>query len=328
MTDKATSTSGLSISNLVFSDEVAAARAQGQAVVALESTIIAHGLPYPQNLEVAHALEAAVRAEGAAPATIAVLGGRAHIGLSEAEIERLGRDGADMAKAGAADLAVYMAGGGADGAGAAGAGRDAATTVSATSLLAARAGIRMFATGGIGGVHRGDSGDVSSDLATLAAVPVACVSAGAKAILDLPRTLEVLESLGVLVIGYGTDELPGFYTRTTGLVLEHRVDNPAAMAAILTQRFDHLGQGGVLIANPIPAEHALQPADIDAVIERALADAERDGVRGKAITPYLLARIATATDGRAVRANRALAEHNARVAAAIAVAMAGANVAR
>ena len=294
---------------LHVADEVRAALAGGAAVVALESTIIAHGLPYPQNVEVARDLEAAVRAGGAVPATIAVIGGVPRIGLAADTLERLGRDGSRMAKAGAADLAACMAGG-----------RDAATTVSATSLLAARAGIRVFATGGIGGVHRGDAGDVSSDLGTLAALPIACVSSGAKAILDLPRTLETLETLGVLVIGYRTGELPAFYTRTSGLSLEHRADDPAALAEVLRMRFDVLGQGGVLVANPIPAAAALEQAYIDGIIDRALAEAQQAGVRGKPLTPFLLARIAQATGGAAVAANRALARHNARTAADIAVA--------
>ena len=294
---------------LRIGQETQTALARGAAVVALESTIIAHGLPYPDNVTVAHALEAAVRDRGAVPATIAVLGGVARIGLEPAEIERLGRDGSSMAKAGAADLALHLA-----------RGTDAATTVSGTAFLAARAGIRVFATGGIGGVHRGDSADVSSDLPTLAALPIACVSSGAKAILDLPRTLETLETLGVLVIGYRTAELPAFYTRTSGLPLEHQSDSPADLAAILATRFDTLDQGGVLVANPIPASAALEPAAIDAAIARALHDAGAAGVRGKALTPFLLARIAGATDGKAVAANRALAESNAALAAEIAVA--------
>lgn len=294
---------------LRIGDEARTALARGTAVVALESTIIAHGLPYPDNVAVAHALEAAVRARGAVPATIAVLGGVPRIGLDAAEIERLGRDGSRMAKAGAADLALHLA-----------RGTDAATTVSGTAFLAARAGIRVFATGGIGGVHRGDNGDVSSDLPTLAALPIACVSSGAKAILDLPRTLETLETLGVLVIGYRTAELPAFYTRTSGLRLEHQAENPEDLAAILATRFDALGQGGVLVANPIPAAAALPQADIDGVIERALRDADAANVRGKPLTPFLLARIAEVTSGKAVAANRALAENNAAVAAEIAVA--------
>jgi pseudouridine-5'-phosphate glycosidase len=294
---------------LRIGDEVRTALDRGEAVVALESTIIAHGLPYPDNVAVAHALEAAVRDRGAVPATIAVLGGMARIGLDPAELERLGRDGSRMAKAGAADLALHLA-----------RGTDAATTVSGTAFLAARAGIRVFATGGIGGVHRGDTSDVSSDLPTLAALPIACVSSGAKAILDLPRTLETLETLGVLVIGYRTAELPAFYSRTSGLRLEHQAESAQDLAAILSTRFDALGQGGVLVANPIPADAAIPRDAIDAVIERALHDAAGASVRGKALTPFLLARIAEVTQGKAVAANRALAENNAALAAEIAVA--------
>ncbi|ACY18439.1 pseudouridine-5'-phosphate glycosidase [Haliangium ochraceum] len=296
---------------LHIADEVREALAAGGPVVALESTIVAHGFPFPDNLDVARGAEAAVRAGGAVPATIAVLGGVPRIGLGEAELEQLGREGAQMAKAGAADLAVHLS-----------RGSSAATTVSATAFLAARAGIRVFATGGIGGVHRGDTGDVSSDLSTLASVPVACISAGAKAILDLPRTLETLETLGVLVVGYGTSELPGFYTRSTGLALEHRVDDVAELAALLHQRFDLLGQGGVLIANPIPDAAALPRSEIDQVVERALADAEAGGIHGKALTPFLLARIAEVSGGRAVTANRALAEANAALGAELACAYA------
>jgi pseudouridine-5'-phosphate glycosidase len=296
---------------LHIADEARAALDRGHAVVALESTIIAHGLPYPDNLAVAHALETAVRARGAVPATIAVLGGKARVGLSEAELEHLARNGRAMAKAGAADLSVHMA-----------RGSDAATTVSGTAFLAARAGIRLFATGGIGGVHRGDTGDVSSDLPTLAALPIACVSSGAKAILDLPRTLETLETLGVLVVGYRTAELPAFYTRTSGLAIEHQAASAEDLAGILVTRFDALGQGGVLVANPIPAEAALDQAAIDAVIAGALQAAETAGIRGKALTPFLLARIAEVTQGKAVTANRALAENNAALAAEIAVAYA------
>lgn len=296
---------------LHIADEARAALDRGHAVVALESTIIAHGLPYPDNLAVAHALETAVRARGAVPATIAVIGGKARVGLSEAELEHLARNGRAMAKAGAADLSVHMA-----------RDSDAATTVSGTAFLAARAGIRLFATGGIGGVHRGDTGDVSSDLPTLAALPIACVSSGAKAILDLPRTLETLETLGVLVVGYRTAELPAFYTRTSGLAIEHQAASAEDLAGILVTRFDALGQGGVLVANPIPAEAALDQTAIDAVIAQALQAAETAGIRGKALTPFLLARIAEVTQGKAVTANRALAENNAALAAEIAVAYA------
>jgi len=295
----------------VVAAEVAAALADGGAVVALESTLVAHGLPWPQNLEVARELEAVVRGGGAVPATIAVVRGQVRVGLEAAALEDLARRGADYRKAGAADLAVHLARGG-----------DAATTVSATAALAARAGIRVFATGGIGGVHRGDGADISHDLVAMAQAPVAVVSAGAKAILDLPRTLEALETLGVLVVGLGTAELPAFYTRSSGLSLEHRVDDVIELARVCALRWRGLGQGGVLVANPIPAAAALEPAAIDGAIAAALAAAEVTGVTGKQLTPFLLARIAAATGGAAIAANRALARSNAEVGAALAVALA------
>jgi pseudouridylate synthase len=296
---------------LVVSSEVERARAAGAPVVALESTIVAHGLPWPENLEVARALEAAVRRAGAVPATIAVVGGALRVGLDDPALAALAREGARFPKAGAADLAVHLARGG-----------DAATTVSATATIAARAGIRVFATGGIGGVHRGDAGDVSHDLAVLAGTPIAVVSAGAKAILDLPRTLEALESLGVLVIGLDTDELPAFYTRASGLRLEHRADDLDDLARICDVRWRLLGQGGVLVCNPIPAAAELPADRIEPVIAAGLAAAAAAGVAGKALTPFLLARIAAATGGAAVAANRALAVHDAEVAGALAVALA------
>jgi pseudouridine-5'-phosphate glycosidase len=295
---------------LQLTPEVADALAAKRAVVALESTILAHGLPWPDNLEVGRALEAAVREGGAVPATIAVLEGVAHVGLSADALERLSRDGHAFAKAGAADLPVAFA-----------RGTSAATTVSATCTLAARAGIRVFATGGIGGVHRGDAGDVSSDLTVMAREPVAVVSAGAKAILDLPRTVETLETLGVLVLGLGTNEFPAFYTRESGVRLEHRVDSAEEIARILAARWA-LGQGGVLVANPIPLAAALDRASIDAAIAAALVAATQAGVRAKALTPFLLAHLSTVTAGASVRANRALALHNARVGAEIASALA------
>jgi len=289
---------------LVRTPEVAAARGP---VVALESTLVAHGLPWPDNLAVARELEATVRAGGAVPATIAVLDGRAHLGLDATELERVARGGKDLAKAGATDLAVHLA-----------RGTSAATTVSATAAIAARAGIRVFATGGIGGVHRGDAGDVSHDLALLAKTPIAVVSAGAKAILDLPRTLETLETLGVLVVGWRTSELPAFYSRRSGLALDHRADTAAELAKILHAHWDALGGGGVLVCSPIPDGDALE---LDAPIARALADAAAAHITGKRLTPYLLARLAEVTGGASIRANRALAHHNARVAAEIAVAL-------
>ena len=296
---------------LDIAPQVADALAAGGAVVALESTIVAHGLPYPENLAVARELEAAVRAGGAVPATIAVVAGRVRVGLDDAALSALAEGGARFAKTGAGELAVHVARGG-----------DAATTVSATAVLAARAGIRVFATGGIGGVHRGDTGDVSHDLPALARTPIAVISAGAKAILDLPRTLETLETLGVLVVGYGTDELPAFYTRSSGLRLDVRVDDPATLAAMCRMRWDGLSQGGVLVCNPIPADAALDAAMIEREIAEALAAADADGVSGKRLTPYLLARLARVTGGAAVIANRALAKNNATVGAALAVALA------
>ena len=290
--------------DLVRNSEVAAARGP---IVALESTLVAHGLPWPDNLAVARELEAAVRDGGAVPATIAVLDGRARVGLDAPELERVARGGKELAKAGATDLAVHLARGG-----------SAATTVSATAAIAARAGIRVFATGGIGGVHRGDAGDVSHDLVALASTPIAVVSAGAKAILDLPRTLEMLETLGVLVVGWRTSELPAFYAPRSGLALDHRVETSAELAAILRARWDDLGGGGVLVCSPIPDGDALE---LDGPIARALGDAAAAGITGKRLTPYLLARLAEVTAGASIRANRALALHNARVAAEIASAL-------
>jgi pseudouridine-5'-phosphate glycosidase len=292
--------------DLHFSKEVADAIAQRAPVLALESTIVAHGLPWPDNLDIGRALERAARDAGAVPATIAVFDGVAQIGLSDQQLEQLAREANTFVKAGAADLAVILARGG-----------NAATTVSATATLAARAGIRVFATGGIGGVHRGDAMDVSSDLTTLARTPIAVVSAGAKSILDLPRTLEVLETLGVLLIGYDTDEFPGFYTRHSGLRLEHRCDTPEELVQMAAARWA-LGQGGIHVANPIPEESALSAGKIDAAINAALADAARDGVSGKALTPFLLLELARATAGASIRANPALARNNVRLGGALA----------
>lgn len=290
---------------LVVEPEVTAAR----AVVALESTLVAHGLPWPDNLAVARALEDTVRAHGGTPATIAVVDGVVRIGLGGDALVRLARDGAQLAKAGATDLAVHLA-----------RKTSAATTVSATAVLAAHAGIRVFATGGIGGVHRGDDGDVSHDLVALSRTPIIVVSAGAKAILDLPRTLEMLETLGVLVVGYRTSELPAFYSPRSGLMLEHRADTAAELAEIARQHWHVLGaSSGVLVCNPIPEDAAI---DVDDDIARALEDARLAGVTGKRLTPFLLARLADVTVGKSIRANRALALNNARVAAEIAVAIA------
>ncbi len=289
--------------------EVAASLAAGGPVVALESTIITHGMPFPQNLQMARGVEQVVRDAGAVPATIAVIDGRLSVGLDSAELERLATAGARAAKASARDLAPLLA-----------RGATAGTTVAATIRIAALAGIAVFATGGIGGVHRGAERtfDVSADLLELAATPVAVVCAGAKSILDLPKTLEVLETQGVPVLGYRTDEFPAFFARSSGLRLDHRLDGPAEAArAIALHRA--LGRGGTLIANPIPEADALDGAAIEARIAAAVAEAEAQGVAQKALTPFLLARIVDLTEGRSLRANIALVRNNAAVAAAIAL---------
>lgn len=288
--------------------DVARAVTAGQAVVALESTIIAHGMPFPQNLETAMAVEDVVRGQGAVPATIAVLDGTITVGLNRAEIERVARS-PGLAKLSRRDLPIALA-----------RGESGATTVAATMIAAHLAGISIFATGGIGGVHRGAdrSFDISADLEELARTPVAVVSAGAKAILDLPKTLEVLETKGVPVIGYRTDILPAFYSSESGLAVQHRCDTPAEIAAIL-KAMRRLGQpAGALIANPIPPEHALPPDEINAVIEDALAEASAQGISGQAVTPFLLSRVAQTTEGESLQANIALVKHNAGLAAQIA----------
>jgi pseudouridylate synthase len=297
---------------LVLSEEVAAAKADGRAVVALESTILAHGLPWPDNLETGHALEAAIREEGAVPATIAVLDGAFRVGLSASELERVAGE-PDLPKLSRRDLALTLARGG-----------SGATTVAATMIGAHLSGIRVFATGGIGGVHRGaeKSFDVSADLEELARTPVAVVCAGAKAILDLPKTLEVLETKGVPVVGYGTDELPAFYSRSSGLRLPLRVDDPREAAALLAMQARLGFPGGAVIAVPIPREAELPAAEIDAAIGQALAAAQAEGIAGKAVTPFLLDRLVRITAGRSLRANVALVLNNARVAARIALALA------
>ncbi len=294
--------------DLLFSRDVKEAREANKPIVALESTLVAHGLPYPDNHGVALELEAVVREHGAIPAHIAVLDGKAYIGLELEQLEHIAKLGRDLAKAGATDLAVHLA-----------RGTSAATTVSATSVLAARAGIRVFATGGIGGVHRGETGDVSHDLVALSRTKIAVVSAGAKAILDLPRTMEMLETLGVLVIGFRTDELPAFYTPRSEIELEHRVENAADLAKILKVHWNDLDGQGVLVANPIPAAAALEPQKIDQAIQQALGDAETRGITGKRLTPYLLQRLAAVTGGESIKANRALVLHDAKIAAELAV---------
>ncbi|MDH3734644.1 MAG: pseudouridine-5'-phosphate glycosidase [Gemmatimonadota bacterium] len=294
-----------------LSAEVEAALTARQPVVALETTVIAHGLPYPRNVEVAAELEGAVREEGAVPATIGVVGGDVLVGMDEPAIDRFGAD-ADVLKASARDLGAIIARGDA-----------AATTVAATSLIAARAGIDVVATGGIGGVHPGGEGslDISADLNALASTPVTVVCAGAKAILDLPRTLEVLETLGVPLLGLGTDEFPAFYTRTSGLRLEHVVeDEDAAARAILAHRSLDL-RSAVVVCNPPPAAAEMDRVVVSELIDRALSEAADEGVSGKALTPWLLARLAEMSDGDTVRTNVALLESNVRVAARIARAL-------
>lgn len=292
--------------------EVADALAGGRAVVALESTVIAHGLPRPANVEVALAMEGAVRAEGAVPATVAVIDGRIVIGLDAGEIERLGNsDG--VLKASRRDLAPALA-----------RGVVAATTVAGTLACAVLAGVRFFATGGIGGAHRGAAHnfDVSADLQELRRAPVVTVCAGAKSILDLPLTLEYLETQGVPVIGYGTDTLPAFYVRDSGLPLAHRADTAEDVAAMARALWSSGLGGGMLLTCPIPAEHALDAAMVEQAIARAVAAAEAEGIHGAATTPFLLARVAEETGGESVAANRALLLNNVAVAARCACAYA------
>jgi pseudouridine-5'-phosphate glycosidase len=293
---------------LVFSPEVAAAHAQGAPLVALESTIITHGMPYPQNVETARRVEAEVRAAGAVPATIAVMGGRIHVGLSADELETLAQAKGVM-KISRADLAVGLA-----------TGRTGATTVAATMIAARLAGIDVFATGGIGGVHRGAelSFDISADLQELAQTPVSVVSAGAKAILDLPKTLEVLETYGVPVIAVGQNEFPAFWSRSSGLPAPLRLDTAAEIAAAHLMRARLALPGGQLIANPIPVAAEIARAVITPVIEQALAEAAAQGIAAKAVTPFLLQRLFELTEGRSLVANIALVLNNARLAAVIA----------
>jgi pseudouridine-5'-phosphate glycosidase len=296
--------------DVVLSPEVAEARVDKRPIVALESTLVAHGMPWPDNFELANDLEKIVRDAGAVPAHIALVDGRPCVGLASAQLERIAKDGKAFAKAGATDLAVHLA-----------KRKSAATTVSGTSAIASRAGIRVFATGGIGGVHRGDAGDVSHDLIALAKTPIAIVSAGAKAILDLPRTAELMETLGILMLGYRTDELPAFYTVRSGVRLEHFTGTPEDCAGILRRHWRDLDGGGVLVCNPIPAEASLDERLIASAIEDALRTARTTNVSGKALTPHLLAQLAEATGGASIRANKALARNNAQVAAEIALAL-------
>ena len=296
-----------------LADDVAAALADGRPVVALESTLIAHGLPRGRNLEVARELEAAVRAEGAVPATIAVVDGVARIGLDAAALEALALDGG-FAKAGVRDLAPVLARGG-----------SAATTVASTSHLAARAGIRVFATGGLGGVHREarESWDESADLTTLAATGITVVCAGVKSILDVEATLERLETLNVVVLGYRTDRFPGFYLTDSGFPVPARVESPEEVAAVMAAQAQlGLADRGIVVANPLPADEQVDPELHDRVLREALAAAAAQGVRGGATTPFLLDRFHRATGGVTLAANVALVRRNAVLAARIAAAAA------
>ena len=287
-------------------------------VVALESTIISHGMPYPQNVETALAVEEEVRAHGACPATLGLLDGEPVIGMTPEEIEEFGRR-PGVVKVSRRDLPVVMA-------------RKlwGATTVAGTMILAERAGIEVFVTGGIGGVHRGASQtfDISADLQELARTSVTVVCAGIKAILDLPSTLEYLETFGVPVLGYGSDELAAFYSTTSHLKLEARVDTVEELAEIVLAKRDFGLDGGVLVSNPLPEEHSMDEATINRAIEEALAQAERDGIRGKAVTPYLLERVKQVTGGRSLEANIALIRNNARLGARLAGALSRARAAR
>jgi pseudouridine-5'-phosphate glycosidase len=292
--------------------EVRDALQSGAPVVALESTIISHGMPYPTNVQTAREVEDVVRAGGAIPATLAILGGRIRVGLSPEDLESLGRT-EHVRKVSRRDLPIAIA-----------SGQVGATTVAATMICAHLAGIPVFVTGGIGGVHRQGEVtlDVSADLTELARTSVAVVCAGAKAILDLPRTLEVLETHGVPIIGFGTDTFPAFYTRSSGLPVDVRLDSPADVARVMAAKWGLGLDGGVLVTTPVPEAHAMDTEEIAAIIEQSVQEAERAGVKGKDVTPFLLRRIVERTGGRSLATNVALVKHNAEVGAAIAVAYA------
>lgn len=294
---------------LDLAPEVQRALQAGQPVVALESTIISHGMPYPQNVETALKVEAVVRAQGAVPATVAIVDGRLKAGLSAAQIEQLGRAGREAAKVSRRDIAFIVA-----------QGRSGATTVASTMIVAHMAGIRVFATGGIGGVHRGaqHSFDVSADLQELAQTPVAVVCAGVKSILDLGLTLEYLETHGVAVIGYQTGTLPAFFTRDSAFKVDYRLDSAADIARTLQAKWAMGLRGGMVIANPIPHEYAMPREVIDAAIAQALTEAQAQRIGGKESTPFLLARVCELTGGDSLTSNIELVLNNARLASAIA----------
>ncbi len=298
---------------LDIAPEVAEALSAGKPVVALESTIISHGMPYPQNVETALNVEKLIRENGAVPATIAIIGGRLKAGLSPEEIDYLGKTGSGVAKASRRDLPVLVA-----------KGMDGATTVTTTMMIAAMAGIRIFATGGIGGVHRGaeTTMDISADLEELAQTPVMVICAGAKSILDLGLTLEYLETKGVTVIGYGTEELPAFYTRRSGFGVDYRLDTPEELAKAFHVKQELNLRGGMLVTNPIPEEYSMDKAVIDKAIDAALAEAQERGIHGKAVTPFLLAKVKDLTGGDSLASNIQLVYNNARLAAKTAAALA------
>ncbi|MBR4700910.1 MAG: pseudouridine-5'-phosphate glycosidase [Oscillospiraceae bacterium] len=286
--------------------EVAAAVAAGKPVVALESTIISHGMPYPQNVETALRVEQVIRENGAVPATIAILGGRLKAGLTPEEIEYLGKTGQAVTKASRRDLPVIVA-----------KGMDGATTVTTTMMIAHMAGIQIFATGGIGGVHRGaeTTMDISADLEELANTPVMVVCAGAKSILDLGLTLEYLETHGVPVLGYGTKELPAFYTRRSGFSVDYEIDSPEELAKVFKVQRDLGLKGGILVTNPIPEQYAMDYDVINKAIDEAIAESRKEGIKGKATTPYLLAKVKDLTGGDSLESNIQLVFNNAALAA-------------
>ena len=297
---------------LSLSPEVAKALEEGKPVVALESTIISHGMPYPQNVETALRVEQTIRDNGAVPATIAIIGGKMKAGCTHEEIEYLGKKGQAVIKASRRDLPVLLA-----------RGEDGATTVTTTMIIASLAGIKVFATGGIGGVHRGaqQTFDISADLEELAQTQVMVICAGAKSILDLGLTLEYLETKGVPVIGYGTDELPAFYTRHSGFGVDYRIDTPEDLAAAFQAKIACGLKGGMLVTNPIPEEYSMDADVINAAIEKALSEADKKGVHGKQCTPFLLAKVKDLTGGDSLAANIQLVLNNARLAALTAVAL-------
>lgn len=290
--------------------EVARALALGQAVVALESTVITHGLPYPQNLTLAKDMEAEVRGQGATPATIALIEGRVQVGVPPAKLEGLAQ-GREMHKISSRDFSAAIAKGWSGG-----------TTVAGTLVAAHAAGIRVFATGGIGGVHRNAPFDISADLPQLARTPLVVVCAGAKAILDLPATLEHLETWGVPVVGFGSSEFPAFYSRSSGLPVSVRADSPAEVAAIARAHWDMGQSSAVLLVNPPPEEVALPAEEVDGAIQQALEEAQAKGIHGQAVTPFLLQRVSELTAGASLSANLGLLRHNARLAAQIALQLA------